>query len=134
MKEKPPGQLPGAWIADDESDEPKHSGPGRLAEDDRGNVTWQWADDDALLADNTSGAMQRLRALVDPSLDVVDDGPAAHGIENPAGLKTGYNPYESGALVKTGRHKKKKTDLRELSKWIEAKRKLEDGSSGEPEK
>ena len=132
MSEKPPRRLPGEWVDDDGSHEPPHSGAGRLAEDDRGNVTWQWADDDALLADNTSGAMQRLRALVDPSLDVVDDGPTAHGIENPAGLKTGYNPYESGALVKTER--RKKTDLRELSKWIEAKRKLENGSSGEPEK
>jgi hypothetical protein len=135
MSEKPPRRLPGEWVDDDGRDEPPHSGAGRLAEDDRGNVTWQWANKEVLQADDTAGAIERLRALVDPSLDVVDDGPTPHGIENPVGLKTGYNPYESGALVKTGRQKKKKkTDLRELSKWIEAKRKLEGGSSGEPEK
>lgn len=132
MSEKPPRRLPGEWVDDDEA--LRRSEAGHLAEDDRGNVTWQWANKEVLQADDTAGAIERLRALVDPSLDIVDEGPAPHGIENPAGLKTGYNPYESGALVKTGRHKKKKTDLRELSKWIEAKRKLEDGSSGEPEK
>jgi hypothetical protein len=76
--------------------------------------------------------MERLRALVDPGLDIVDNEPPVQGIENPLGLKTGYNPYESGALVKTGR--RKKTNLRELSKWIEARRKLEDDPSGEPGK
>jgi hypothetical protein len=134
MTEKPPPRFPGEWVDDDGSDEPPHSGAGRLAEDDRGNVTWQWANKEVLQADDTAGAIERLRALVDPSLDVVDDGPTPHGIENPVGLKTGYDPYESGALVKTGRQKKKKTDLRELSKWIEAKRKLEGGPSGEPKK
>ncbi len=47
--------------------------PGRLAEDDRGNITWQWADDDELQADDTGGSLTRLQALVDPKLDVVDD-------------------------------------------------------------
>jgi hypothetical protein len=134
MSEKPPRRLPGEWVDDDGRDEPPHSGAGRLAEDDRGNVTWQWANKEVLQADDTAGAIERLRALVDPSLDVVEDGPTPQGIENPVGLKTGYDPYESGALVKTGRQKKKKTDLRELSKWIAAKRKLEDSSSGEPGK
>jgi hypothetical protein len=104
--------------------------PGHLAEDDRGNITWQWANDEVLQADDTAGAIERLRALVDPSLDVDDSDPAPRGIENPSGLKTGYNPYESGALLK--RTRRKKTDLRELSKWIETKRKLEKGSSGDP--
>jgi len=130
MTEKPPGRLPGEWV-DDDDDGPSYSEAGQLAEDDRGNITWQWANKEVLQADDTAGAIERLRALVDPNLDIVDSEPAAHGIENPRGLKTGYNPYESGALVKTGRQKKKKTDLRELSKWIAAKRKLEDGSSGE---
>jgi hypothetical protein len=134
MTEKPPGRLPGEWVDDDDDGDLPHSGAGRLAEDDRGNITWQWANKEVLQADDTAGAIERLRALVDPNLDIVDSEPAAHGIENPRGLKTGYNPYESGALVKTGRQKKKKTDLRELSKWIAAKRKLEDDSSGEPGK
>jgi hypothetical protein len=33
------------------------------------------------------------------------------------------NPYESGMLAKKAA--KKKTDLRELSKWVDMKRKLE---------
>jgi hypothetical protein len=101
--------------------------PGRLAEDDRGNITWQWANNDVLQADDTFGAIERLRALVDPSLGVIDDGPPGTAKHNPTGLKTGYDPYESGTLLKTG-PRKKKTDLRELSKWIETKRKLSDPS------
>ena len=45
----------------------RRSEPGRLDEDDRGNMTWQWADNDVLQADNTPGAVERLRALVDPA-------------------------------------------------------------------
>jgi len=131
MPEKPPRRLPGEWEDDDKGDDRPHSGAGRLAEDDRGNITWQWANEEVLQADDQAGAMERLRALVDPSLDIVDSEPPGQGIENPLGLKTGYDPYESGALVKSGR--RKKTNLRELSKWIEAKRKLEGGSSGEPD-
>jgi hypothetical protein len=134
MTEKRRGRLPGEWADDDDDDAPPHSEAGRLAEDDRGNVTWEWANEEVLQADDTAGAIERLRALVDPNLDIVDSEPAAHGIENPRGLKTGYNPYESGALVKSGRPKKKKTDMRELSKWIATKRKLQGDSSGEPEK
>ena len=40
---------------------------------------------------------------------------------NPKGLRVGYNPYESGVLAKKGPPRKR--DLRELSKWMEAKRK-----------
>jgi hypothetical protein len=125
MPEKPPRRLPGEWEDDDHGDDLPHSGAGRLTEDDRGNITWQWADDEELQADDTAGATLRLRALVDSE-------PAPKGIENPLGLKTGYDPYESGALVKTGR--RKKTNLRELSKWIKKKRKLESGPSGESDK
>lgn len=106
--------------------------PGHLAEDDRGNVTWQWANDEVLQADDTAGAIERLRALVDPSLGIVDEDPPATAGHNPRALKTGYNPYDSGSLGKTQR--KKKTDLRQLSKWVAAKRKAESGSSGESDK
>jgi hypothetical protein len=115
---KPPG-LPALPPA---ATEPRE--PGRLAEDDRGNITWQWANEDVLRADDTAGAIERLRALVDPGLDVVDDdGPTNPIRDNPKGLKVGYNPYDSGSLGKTARMKK--LDLRELSKWIETKRKTE---------
>jgi len=104
--------------------------PGRLAEDDRGNIGWQWANDDSLQSDDTAGAIERLRALADPSLVVVDDDAPNRLKQNAKGLKIGYNPYDSGALGKTERKKKK--SLRELSKWIETKRKVaEKKDSGE---
>jgi hypothetical protein len=120
---KPPG-LPALPPA---ATEPRE--PGRLAEDDRGNITWQWANEDVLRADDTAGAIERLRALVDPGLDVVDDHGRADPVrDNPKGLQVGYNPYDSGSLGKTARMKK--LDLRELSKWIETKRKT--GESDDP--
>ena len=119
-KRKPPG-LPALPPAPPEPHE-----PGRLAEDDRGNITWQWANEDVFQADDTAGAIERLRALVDPQLDIVDDDATRNPIrDNPKGLKVGYNPYDSGSLGKTARLKK--LDMRELSKWIETKRKV-DGS------
>ena len=114
--EKPPGSRPGTQPEPDE--------PGRLEVDDRGNVTWQWSDDDSLNADDTLGAAERLRALVVPGLDVQEepDDPSNPAQGNPKGLKSGYNPYNSGALGKQSWKKKK--DLRQLSKWIELKKKI----------
>ena len=97
--------------------------PGRVAENDRGNMGWEWANDDALQSDDTLGGIERLQALVDPNLVVVDDDAPNSLKHNAKGLKVGYNPYDSGALGKTER--KKKMNLRELSKWIETKRKTE---------
>jgi hypothetical protein len=100
------------------------SDPGHLGVDDRGNVTWEWKDEGDLLADDTLGAAERLRALVDPNLDVQDEDedPRNPLVVNPKRLKTGYNPYNSGALGKQAWKKKK--DLRELSKWIELRKKV----------
>jgi hypothetical protein len=98
---------------------------GKLGSDDRGNVTWEWNKDEAdLLAEDALGTAERISALVDPRLDVVDevettDNPLA---VNPKRLQTGYNPYNSGALGK--RAWKKKKNLKELSKWIELKKKI----------
>ena len=63
-------------------------------------------------------------ALVDPKLDVVDDpeSSARSPIDNRKGLASGYNPYNSGALGKQSFRKKK--NLKELSKWIELRKKL----------
>ena len=99
-------------------------GAGQLATDDRGNVTWQWADDDALQADDTIGAAHRVLALLDPAMQIVEDtgNPRDPVRANAQGLKVGYNPYDSGALGKDSFRKKK--DLRLLSKWIETRRKL----------
>lgn len=116
MAVKPTGKPPAPGSTDNE--------PGRLGVDDRGNVTWEWTDKDDLLADDTLGGAERVRALVDPKLQVADDpdDPLNPAQSNPKGLKSGYNPYNSGALGKQSWKKKK--NLRELSKWIELRKKL----------
>jgi hypothetical protein len=106
--------------------ESKDKEPGRVAEDDRGNMSWQWSDDEGdLLADDDVGKAERLRALNDPKLDFQDepDNPNAPVQNNTRGLKSGYNPYNSGALGKSSWKKKK--DLHKLSDWIELRKKLE---------
>lgn len=117
MTEKPRGKAP----------QPPATGgePGHLGTDDRGNVTWEWQDEGDLLADDTLGGAERIRALVDPSLQVKDedDDPLNPMRSNPKGLKSGYNPYNSGALGKQSWKKKK--NLKELSKWIELRKKME---------
>jgi hypothetical protein len=97
---------------------------GHLGVDDRGNVTWEWQDEGDLLADDTLGGAERLRALVDPKLQVTEDeeDPLNPVRSNPKGLKSGYNPYNSGALGKQSFRKKK--NLKELSKWIELRKKV----------
>jgi len=91
--------------------------PGHLGIDDRGNVTWEWADDEELLADDTYGANRRMQALAGPGLRLKDDEPTRS-----KGGKFGYNPYDSGSLAKERWRRKK--NLRELSKWIELRRKM----------
>jgi len=104
---------------------PKGNEPGHLGVDDRGNVTWEWRDDTELLADDTLGAAERVRVLVDPRLEIKDDedDPSRPIKSNPKGLKKGYDPYDSGALGKQAWKKKK--SLKELSKWIELRKKIE---------
>lgn len=116
MKKKPPGGTSATPGRADEA--------GRLGVDDRGNVTWEWTDDRDLLADDVLGETARLRALVDPALDLQDEPDDAMNPlkKNPKGLKSGYNPYNSGALEKRSYRKKK--NLQELSKWIELRKKL----------
>ena len=117
MTEKPRGKPPQTPAQDADA--------GRLGMDDRGNVTWEWNEEAPdLVADDTLGAAERVRALVDPRLQVKDDDddPLNPIRSNPKGLKTGYNPYNSGALGKQSYKKKK--NLKELSKWIELRKKM----------
>jgi hypothetical protein len=115
---KPAGKAPPADSTDHE--------PGQLGQDDRGNVTWNWNSEGDLLADDAVGQVERVRALVDPGMEVTDEeepserNPIAKGSKR---LRTGYNPYNSGALGKQSWKKKK--DLRELSKWIELRKKMD---------
>jgi hypothetical protein len=56
---------------------------------------------------------------------VEDDGLSNSSYRgNEKGLTRGYNPYNSGNLYK--KTHKKKRNMRELSKWIELKKKLAD--------
>jgi hypothetical protein len=114
---KPAGKAP--------APSPKGGDAGHLGTDDRGNVTWEWSErDEDLLADDEIGATARMLALVDPSLEIKDDDvdPTNPIKANPKGLKSGYNPYNSGALAKAAWKKKK--NLKELSKWIELRKKM----------
>jgi predicted Rdx family selenoprotein len=113
---------------DEDSDDAKPSKagepdetPGQFGFDDRGNITWEWKQDEALLAEDTLGAAARVRALLDPNLDLADVEPAPHDPRNPKGLAQGYDPYQSGLLV--NKERKKRRDLRALSEWVELKKK-----------
>ena len=124
---KPAGPPPAAESSKDEV-------PGQLGNDDRGNVTWEWADsNEDLLADDDVGKIERLRALTDAKLEVADEPESPNNPmqSNARGLKSGYNPYNSGALGKS-RWKKKK-NLKELSKWIELRKKIAKKKTGESE-
>ena len=100
---------------------PKPDQPGQIAFDDRGNAIYEWQEG-ALSADGEAGERARKKALAHPGLAIVEDeGPANAPIRsNPKGLRVGYNPYESGLLARKGAGKKR--DLRQLSKWMEAKK------------
>lgn len=99
----------------------KKDQPGQIAFDDRGNAVYEWQDG-KLNEDGEAGERARNKALAHPGLAIVDDeGPANAPIRsNPKGLRNGYNPYESGLLNRKGPARKR--DLRELSKWMEAKK------------
>ena len=117
MKKKPPGS--------DSATPAKPDAPGRLGIDDRGNVTWEWASETDLLADDAPGNAERVQALVDRAMKVeddLDDPPHALAPGTPRGLKTGYDPYDSGELGKQSYRKKK--DLKEFSKWIALRKKM----------
>lgn len=104
--------------------------PGKIAFDDRGNALFEWGDD-RLSEDSDTGERLRRQALEHPGLSMMDDEPAANAPirTNPKGLRVGYNPYESGVLAK--KEWKRKRDLNELSKWIEAKKKMNERAEEE---
>lgn len=96
---------------------------GTVNHDVRGNAVFEWGSD-VLAEDSEAGQRARNKALTYHGLSLVDDEPAKNAAiqQNPKGTRVGYNPYESGMLSKEPR---KRTNLRELSKWVEQKRKLE---------
>jgi hypothetical protein len=104
-------------------DKPRAAKPGHIAFDDRGNAVYEWNDDPSL-GEGAAKERRRKKALDHPGLSLVDDEPPANAPirVNPKGSRQGYNPYESGILKKKGNSKR---DLRELSKWIDARRKMD---------
>jgi hypothetical protein len=98
--------------------------PGRIAFDDRGNAIYAW-NEDQLSLEGEEGERARRKALDHPGLSMAEEEPSADApIRNNAnGLRMGYNPYESGLLPQKAAPKKK--DLRELSKWLEMKKRVE---------
>lgn len=113
---------------DDESDSAtpnRQTAPGQVRFDARGNAIYAWKDAQLEL-DDQRAAKLRERALLNPNLALVDDTPAPDQavVHNDKGLRVGYNPYESGQLAGKPPIAKKR-DMRELSKWIEMKRRLD---------
>jgi hypothetical protein len=101
-------------------EESQREGRGRIEYDELGNAVW--------VPYGGLGSKETLQLLLnDQSLALTENGSkgTTKRIEqNAGGLKKGYDPYDSGMLVK--KQWKKKKDLRALSKWIEQKKKLED--------
>jgi hypothetical protein len=98
---------------------------GRVRHDERGNAVWEWSTSTGSFARDMN--TQRLKRLEHAGLSIVEDEKptaAAQGQAqvNKTAARTGYDPYQSEVVA--GKVKPKKTDLRELSKWIEMKKKL----------
>ncbi|MFT3752600.1 MAG: hypothetical protein QM800_06880 [Paludibacter sp.] len=116
----------------DEHDRPtarsRQTSAGQVRFDERGNAIYEWRDA-KLELDGQQAKRRRERALLNPTLSLVDDSPPANApaMRNDQGLRVGYNPYESGQLARKAASKKR--DMRELSKWIEMKRLLETQNS-----
>jgi hypothetical protein len=95
---------------DDLAEEPLPSG--RVTRDDRGLAVWEWLPDDR-------PTVARAR---EPGLTIVEDAPApaADKLRKELG-GPGYNPYGTARLDQNPRPVKR--DLRELSRWIELRKK-----------
>lgn len=92
---------------------------GCVMRDDRGNAVWQWKDDDTLN-----------KALVDSDLSVADDDLSLNGKVklNIVGGGPNFDPYAGALARKEAPERPRKKDLRELSKWIEMRRRLGEGA------
>jgi hypothetical protein len=99
--------------------EEQRLGHGKIEFDELGNALW---------VPSSAGASGdvMMRLLDDPTLAITEDNTQGNRSvkKNPAGLKKGYDPYDSGLLAK--KQYKKKKDLRKLSSWIKSRKPKED--------
>lgn len=96
--------------------EEQRLGHGRVEFDELGNAIW-------VPFSGATGEDVMRRLLDDPSLAFSNE--YSHGTQkrieqNQQGMKKGYDPYDSGLLVK--KEWKKKKDLRKLSDWIKTRK------------
>ncbi|MGB5132591.1 MAG: hypothetical protein WBO00_08250 [Steroidobacteraceae bacterium] len=99
--------------------EEQRLGHGKIEFDELGNAVW-------VPSSTAMSGDVMMRLLDEPTLAIAED--SAQGTQrvkkNPAGLKKGYDPYDSGLLAKKQFRKKK--DLRKLSDWIRSRKPKED--------
>jgi len=117
---KPPAKTPGAPVPAPNGPTPGHRRPG---------TSPGMGHEGDLQADDTLGAAERIRALVEPAPRRGRRGEPQCRPAQPEGSGEGYDPTAAGALGQAVLEEKE--ELRELSKWIELKRKLEQKKDGE---
>jgi hypothetical protein len=103
------------------------SRPNSIGFDELGNAQFQWHEQE-YLGESAEAAQRREQALTVANLVLVDEEPVPNQTAAPLnkhGLRLGYNPYDSGRLERKA--PSKRVDLRELSKWIEARKSQQDG-------
>jgi len=96
--------------------EEQRLGHGRVEFDELGNAIW-------VPFSGATGEDVMRRLLDDPSLAFSNEysqGTQKRIEQNQQGMKKGYDPYDSGLLVK--KEWKKKKDLRQLSNWIKTRK------------
>lgn len=96
--------------------EEQRLGHGRIEFDELGNAIW-------VAFSGATGEDVMRRLLDDPSLAFSNEysqGTQKRIEQNQQGVKKGYDPYDSGLLVK--KEWKKKKDLRKLSDWIRTRK------------
>lgn len=95
---------------------PGEPADGRVEHDDPGNARW-------VPARNLASPDSVARLLDDDTLAICEPDHATtlpRARTNDTGLRVGYDPYDSGLLVKGQRGRKK--DLRALSEWIKQRK------------